>query len=217
MAGGEFAPIMGPLAKQLLGEPNRAFSSADEWRYGSKGSLSIDLTAGRWFDHEANEGGGVLDLVERELKLSGVARLEWLKQQGFLYETHAGNGGDAPAVRASIVATYDYRDDNGTLLFQVVRFEPKDFRQRRPNGTGWTWSVKGVRRVPYRLPELLEAGERVVFIVEGEKSADRLRALGIPATCSPGGAGKWHDALNEFFRGSDVVVVPDHDPQKLHP
>ena len=68
---GEFAPIIGPLAKHFFGEPNRAFSSDSEWRYGTKGSLSIDVTAGRWFDHEANEGGGVLDLVERELKLKG--------------------------------------------------------------------------------------------------------------------------------------------------
>jgi putative DNA primase/helicase len=32
------------------------------------------------------------------------------------------------------VAAYDYHDENGKLLYQVVRFEPKDFRQRRPNG-----------------------------------------------------------------------------------
>ena len=152
MAAAEFAPIMGPLAKHLLGEPNRAFSSANEWRYGTKGSLSIDVSAGRWFDHEANEGGGVLDLLERELKLKGPARLEWLKQHDFLYETHEGNGGAGqPQPRPNIVATYDYRDESGTLLFQVVRFDPKDFRQRRPDGDGWAWSVKGVRRVPYRL------------------------------------------------------------------
>lgn len=207
---------MGPLAKHLFGEPNRAFSSANEWRYGSKGSLSIDVTAGRWYDHEADEGGGVLDLVERETKLHGPARLEWLKQQGFLFDTHEGNGG-LPVGRPTIVATYDYRDENGALLFQVVRFEPKDFRQRRPDGDGWAWSVKGVRRVPYRLPELLETGDRVVFIVEGEKSVDRLRTLGIPATCSPGGAGKWHHALTDFFKDADVVVIPDRDPQKKHP
>ena len=208
--GAEFAPIMGPLAKHLFGEPNRAFSSANEWRYGARGSLSIDLTAGRWFDHEAGEGGGVLDLVERELKLSGPARLEWLKQHDFLYDTHEGNVG-LPQVRPSIVATYDYRDENNMLLFQVVRFDPKDFRQRRLEGAGWTWSVKGVRRVPYRLPELLEAEDRVVFIVEGEKSVDWLRSLGIPATCSPGGANKWRPELSQFFVDSDVVIIPDHD------
>ena len=124
----------------------------------------------------------------------------------------------------TIVATYDYRDEAGKLLFQVVRFAPKDFRQRRPDGCGgWNWTVKGTRQVPYRLPELIsaEAGA-TVYIVEGEKDADNLAALGLIATCNPGGAAtarkdgapgkpKWSAALNPFFCGLDVVVVPDND------
>src|SRR5262245_54489201 len=39
-----------------------------------------------------------------------------------------------------IVAEYDYTDEHGDLLYQVVRFDPKDFRQRYPNGNGgWIW------------------------------------------------------------------------------
>src|SRR5436189_130430 len=64
--------------------------------------------------------------------------------------------GNAPRAH-TIVATYDYTDERGTLLYQNVRYEPKDFRMRRPDGTGWTWNVKGVRRVLYRLPDLAEA------------------------------------------------------------
>src|SRR6266511_3212312 len=30
------------------------------------------------------------------------------------------------------IAAYDYTDENKNLLYQSVRFEPKDFRQRRP-------------------------------------------------------------------------------------
>ena len=61
-----------------------------------------------------------------------------------------------------IVETYNYVDETGDILFQVCRLEPKDFRQRKPNGAdGWDWSVKGVRLVPYRLPEVL-AANRVV-------------------------------------------------------
>ncbi|HWQ35422.1 MAG TPA: hypothetical protein VNQ79_21425 [Blastocatellia bacterium] len=74
---------------------------------------------------------------------------------------------------------YDYRNDTGALLYQVCRFEPKSFRQRRPDGNGgWLWRLEGARRVPYRLPELIAAdpGE-IVFIVEGEKDVDALRAL----------------------------------------
>jgi len=212
----EFAQIIGPLAQSFFGEPNKAMSSVGELRYGARGSLSVDLAKGTWFDHEANEGGGALDLVTRELKLEGPERLDWLKSHGFLYDTIQSNG--RASARPTIIATYDYQDEGGGLLFQVCRFEPKDFRQRRPDGNGdWVWSVKGVRHVPYHLPQILENDDRVIVIVEGEKAADRLWKLGIPATCSPGGAGKWREELNEFFRGADVVIIPDHDPQKTHP
>src|ERR1044072_7164566 len=79
-----------------------------------------------------------------------------------LYYCHAGCtfeqiiaalGLDSPSKK--LVAEYDYKDENGTLLYQVVRYFPKDFRQRRPNGSGYEWRLNGTRRVPYRLPELL--------------------------------------------------------------
>jgi putative DNA primase/helicase len=97
------------------------------------------------------------------------------------------------------VATYDYRDETGTLLYQVVRFEPKDFRPRRPDGAGgWTWHLKGVRRVLYRLHGL--RGKEVAVIVEGEKDVDALWNIGIWATCNMGGAGKWRDEYSCSLR-----------------
>lgn len=99
-----------------------------------------------------------------------------------------------PNGKTRIAKTYDYADAHGELLFQVVRFEPKDFRQRRPDGNGgWIWSLHDTQRVLYRLPALLEAvaNEQPVFIAEGEKDADTLAAIGVTATCNPGGAGKW--------------------------
>jgi hypothetical protein len=106
----EFAPLMGPIAKHLFGDPNPAFSCEKEWRYGSRGSLSVDLQKGTWYDHEAGQGGGVLELVSRETHLSGAERLDWLKAKGFVYETHDGNGASAP--KPQIAATYGYL--NGT-------------------------------------------------------------------------------------------------------
>ena len=51
-----------------------------------------------------------------------------------------------------------YTDEHGTLLFEVVRFEPKGFRQRRPDGDGgYLWKLDGVRRVLFRLPAVLAA------------------------------------------------------------
>lgn len=114
-----------------------------------------------------------------------------------------------------IEATYDYRDERGELLSQVVRFVGKDFRQRRPRGSEWDWKLGDVRLVLYRLPELLAADPTaIVYIVEGEKDVDNLRGRGFVATCNPMGAGKWHkvaDCARTALRGRRVVVVPDQD------
>lgn len=112
-----------------------------------------------------------------------------------------------------IVATYDYRDAAGVLLFQVVRFKPKDFRVRRPDGTGWEWKLGHTPRVLYRLPELLAADPAEwVFICEGEKDVDRVRSLGLVATCNPGGAGKWHRLSDDSaLAGRRVVILQDYN------
>jgi putative DNA primase/helicase len=112
------------------------------------------------------------------------------------------------------VAAYPYTDETGELLYEVVRFAPKDFRQRRPDGRGgWIWKLGDTRRVLYRLPQILEGARsgRWVFVVEGEKDADRLAALGLIATCNPGGAGKWRPEYAETFRGAKVAVLRDND------
>ncbi len=115
---------------------------------------------------------------------------------------------DSPQPR--IVAIYDYRDESGQLLSQVVRSEPKSFRQRRPDGKdGWTWNVNGVRRIPYHLPEVLTAEN--VLVCEGEKDCDTAHGLDLTATCNPGGAGKWRDEYSEYLRGKHVAVIADAD------
>jgi 5S rRNA maturation endonuclease (ribonuclease M5) len=115
-----------------------------------------------------------------------------------------------------IEATYDYRDRDGALLFQVVRYVGKDFRQRRPDGVGgWVYKLEGVRRVPYRFPELLAADPvETVYIVEGEKDVESLVRLGRVGTCNPGGAGKWRSVADDA-RGAladrHVVIIADAD------
>lgn len=114
------------------------------------------------------------------------------------------------------VATYDYLDEFGKLRFQVVRMEPKTFRQRRPDGLGgWIWNMEGVDRIPYRLPDLInDDSDRPVYIVEGEKDADTLHELGLTATCNPGGAGKWSQVsakARDVLAGREVIVVADAD------
>jgi putative DNA primase/helicase len=113
---------------------------------------------------------------------------------------------------STIVARYPYRDETGKLLSEVVRYSPKGFRQRRPDGSGgWVWSLQAVRSVLYRLPELLSSPGRQVFIVEGEKDADRLAELGFVSTTNPGGAGKWKAEFCEALRNRHVIIVPDKD------
>lgn len=108
--------------------------------------------------------------------------------------------------------TYDYHDEENQQLFQVVRMVPKDFRQRRPDGKGgWLWDLDGVRRVLYRLPELVHS-DGTIFFVEGEKDADSLVELGLTATCNPGGAGQWRFEYTRFTKGRPVVIIPDNDP-----
>jgi putative DNA primase/helicase len=104
-----------------------------------------------------------------------------------------------------IVATYDYPDANGTLLFQTVRYDPKDFRQRHPDGRGgWIWNLQGIELVLYNLPALHKAVAtgQTIFLPEGEKDVNTLCGLGLAATCSPMGAGKWRESYSEALRGA---------------
>ncbi len=112
------------------------------------------------------------------------------------------------------VATYDYTDERGELLFQCVRFHPKGFKQRRPNGRGgWVWNLQGVRRVLFRLPNVLAAVQvgQTIYVVEGEKDVHALERAGQVATCNPMGAGKWRPEYAESLRDANVIVVADHD------
>lgn len=116
--------------------------------------------------------------------------------------------GEQPMRRIDV--TYDYTDAAGNLLYQVVRYIPKDFRQRRPNGQGgWTWK-KSEQQVLYRLPEVLEAP--IVFVVEGEKDVETLREHGFVATTNAGGAkARWLPEYTEALRGREVILIPDND------
>jgi hypothetical protein len=63
----DFGQFMATVAEALLGKPTSKHGHT--WRYGSHGSLSVDIKAGTWFSHEDNEGGGVLDFL---MKYKGV-------------------------------------------------------------------------------------------------------------------------------------------------
>ncbi len=133
------------------------------------------------------------------------------KALGFDSLTYAKDTLPAP-IPSEIVATYDYLDEQKQLLFQVVRYRPKDFKQRHKNGTGeWVWNLEGVRRVLYHLPDIVEPTNKDVIIVEGEKDADNLIKWAYLATTSPCGAGAWKPEYADYLKGKNVTIIPDKD------
>ncbi len=128
--------------------------------------------------------------------------------------------GKRPLNPGEVIATYDYKDARGKLLYQVCRTAGKRFFQRRPDGKGgWVNGLGDTKPVLYRLPELLQAVRRseTVFIPEGEKDCDNLARLGLAATTSPMGAGKWRDFYSDCLKGANCVILPDNDkPGREH-
>ena len=195
-----FESVCGPV--RWHGEEGSAHCPLPE--HGSRDknpSFSVNAAQGTFFCHKEKIGGG----LKRLAALTG----HQLPDE----QIKAGHDGGS----RQIDATYDYKDAAGHLLYQTVRFSPKGFAQRRPDPDrpgGWLWNLNGAKSVPYRLPGLLEAlaASEQVFIVEGEKDANRLAAWGLCATTNHGGAGKWQAAHADYFpEGAKVVLLPDND------
>ena len=108
------------------------------------------------------------------------------------------------------IAAYDYQDATGKVVYQVVRFAPKDFRQCKITDGKRVWNMEGVERLPYHLPELLSKPHSA-WICEGEKDVEVLRSIGQTATCNPGGAGKWLPAFSQYLQNQCVYICPDRD------
>ena len=150
----------------------------------------------KWYCHDCKIGGTVIDWVMQE---KGCDAAEAMQLLG------GGRNGHREPVNV-----YDYTDEHGKLLYQVVRFEPKDFRQRKPDGKGgWIYNMHGVERVLYRLPEVIEVQD--VCVTEREKDADNLAKLGFVSTTNCGGKKQWRDDYSETLRGKNVVIFGDND------
>src|ERR1700728_2238357 len=156
------------------------------------------------------EDGRVLIYCQAGCSLFAVLEALGLSERGLFAQKPGATGSRAP-----IEKVCPYRDERGTVLYEAVRTVPKGFFMRRPDGHGGHVSnLRGVRRVPDRLQQLIaavSAGDWVV-VVEGEKDADRLVADGFHATTSVGGAGKWRPQYSAHFQGARTAVIPDNDP-----
>jgi RecA-family ATPase len=118
----------------------------------------------------------------------------------------------APKPKGVLTNTFDYTDENAELLYQVLKYDPKDFRQRRPDGNGgFIWSLDGIHRVPYRWPELLKYPSGTVFVCEGEKDADRVASIKYCECATTVASGKWTDDCVQALAGRDCLVLEDND------
>lgn len=204
-----FNEVMEDVARRLLGEPNPAQSKPHRLRWGNRGSLEVNTRRGVFYDHECAVGGGVVGLIMHKLGVDKDGAVDWLRREKFL-NGRAGTG-------FVIDEVYDYTNEDRELLYQVIRLVSGDprqrFRQRRPDMSGgWDWTLGDVRRVIYRLPDVLEEKRRgPVLVPEGEKDVNNLVRLGYSATCNSGGACKWKAHHSEQLRDADVVLLPDAD------
>jgi hypothetical protein len=191
----DFDALMEPVALRLLGDPAHeqgqecGTEAADPWRSTSRAALGSTT--------RLTQAAGVFDLIRRQGYEQPAA---WLRSEGLL-----GSPQIVSRAESCIVKNYDYRDENGQLLLQVVRLEPKGFRQRRPHGRGgWIWNLQGTRRVPYRLPVLMKSVAAGQTIYKGEKDVDNLRDIGqaLSTRCRIG------DRIREGFGETDVKSQP---------
>ena len=152
--------------------------------------------------------------------LAGCATADVLEAIGWSVADLFDQPGAAPGgPGGEAIAAYAYTDEAGVPLFYVER-RAEQFRQYRETPAGRVWNLAGIRRVPYRLPRLLEAAASggTVYVAEGEKDVHALEAAGAVATCNPGGAGKWRAEYAGYFKGAGrVIVVADRDgPGRRH-
>ena len=217
------------LARELYGcKINGAGRCAATWR-GGDNTNTAHITKTEWFDHVRKEGGGPLELTA--FKFNGDIQAAQQFLGDYLHLTPKNETRKAPDAESRYdrliregyteIARYNYRDMSGTVRHFKVRLENpgkpgKEFVQGHTDAAGkFHWTLKGVATILYRLPEI--APSSWTIICEGEKSADRLAALGLPATTAPMGAGQWLPEYSEALRGKSVAIAPDNDePGREH-
>jgi len=170
-------------------------------------SLMVNGKKDVWACFPCGAGGTAWELAAFLADLNPADKrgvIAWLREHGLMEEK---------SDQRDLEATYVYEDEQRRPLFRVERYRTpkgKTFRQSRPDGNGgWIPGVKGVRLVPYRLPDFID--KLVVYLCEGEADADALWEWGLPATTNPMGAGSWKSEYDHYFEGKEVVLLPDYD------
>lgn len=189
--------------------PDLKQTETREWRgacpvhQGKNPNFTVNAETG--FAHCHSQCGRGWDLIGLEMAIGGKAFPE---AKADVFRT-LGRPGPAWNER-DIEAMFNYVDQDGALLYQVVRRTGKRFSQRRPDGRGgFTWGLGNVTPVPFRLPGVVKAQR--VFIAEGERDVLTLERFGFVATCNNGGALHFKPELAPWFIGKDLGVLHDND------
>ena len=116
-------------------------------------------------------------------------------------------------------AIYQYRNADGSFHHEKLKYvtpKGKRFTQRRIDGEDIVDNLGDIPKIPYNYPEMLDTIKKsgLLVYVEGEKDADTAKVLGYTAT-TMGGASDWKPEFANFFRKSNVVIIPDKDDAGL--
>lgn len=194
--------------------PSLNLTTHREWRgkcpvhQGTNPNFAVNSETGLAQCHSQCQRGW--DLISLEQELSGV---DFPRAKEKVYEI-VGRP-KVPWEERDFQSVYDYTDEAGKLLYQVIRKVGKKFVQRRPDNGGWIWGLGETKRVPYRLEKIRHA--EFCGIVEGEKDVLSLERIGMVATCNNGGAGNFQSQLAQYFANKHVAIFPDNDePGREH-
>ena len=119
----------------------------------------------------------------------------------------------APVTKPRVVCHYEYQDADGEPYLRVTRKSDKSFAQSHWDLDGWVFGKPKGDPVPYRLPDIIARPDETIWLVEGEKDADNLAALGLLATTAPGGGSAFPmtPEFGRWFDGRTVVAIADND------
>ena len=183
MTGFDYKKLSPDVFVTELGEPTS--KRGNDWRWGTKGSFSVKIDEAIWFDHETDVGGGVVDFIQRCYPGQPVGQI--------------------------LEEKYGIQKSDQMQLTEYNYGPGKVIREDYPTGKAirQVGNTKAIQNIPYRYADWCD--EKTIIIVEGEKCAEALWERGIPATCNAGGANKWPDGLNDYFKGREVIILPDND------
>lgn len=170
-------------------------------------SFSVNPSKSVFYCFGCGVSGSVIDFVMKKDGLSVGQALEKLKKP--VKTNPVSIKSNSVKESNKIVSRYIYQNERSEEVYRVLRYEPKTFKQMHLVDGKPIWSMDGVKRVLYRLPNILNSQQ--VILTEGEKDVETLVKIGFEATCNVGGSGKWMDAYTETLKGKDIVICPDND------